>query len=401
MALEKYYPDARNCMRCGYCRDIVAPGSMGSPIRDPFGIDGVCPVYHEKRFDHYTARGRMQIVWGLLDGFFDYSPALAEHAYTCCGCSACTAVCWADAEKRGEEGIKTARIMRAMRQDVVDMGLGPPEPLKARDALIDAQGNPFGKPKAERSNWAKGLGLPQKGELVFWAGCYAAYEYPEVAQAVVKTLRAAGSDVACLGDKEGCCGMLELWDGNRAKAKERAESNVKALAEAGAKRLVVSCAECYDIFKNDYPELVGALPFDVVHTSQLFAQLLDEGKLKLGKPVNKKVTYHDACYLSRHNGIYEEPRKLLSSIPGLELVETRRKEKYALCCGSGADMLTTAFPDVGLAIAKRRAEELKEAADIVVTGCPRCLRNIAEGAKAQSLDLTARDLAVVLAEALP
>ncbi|MEE8174015.1 MAG: (Fe-S)-binding protein, partial [Dehalococcoidia bacterium] len=104
---------------------------MGSPIRDPFGIDGVCPVYHEKRFDHYTARGRMQIVWGLLDGFFDYSPALAEHAYTCCGCSACTAVCWADAEKRGEEGIKTARIMRAMRQDVVDMGLGPPEPLKA------------------------------------------------------------------------------------------------------------------------------------------------------------------------------------------------------------------------------------------------------------------------------
>jgi len=175
--------------------------------------------------------------------------------------------------------------------------------------------------------------------------------------------------------------------------------NFEAIKKAGAKTVVVSCAEGYRTLKIDYPALFGELPFKVVHISEFLEQLIDKGKLKFNK-LDGKVTYHDPCFLGRHSKVYNAPRKVIRSIPGVKLVEMERNGQWAYCCGSGAGAVADAYPDFTMWTARQRITEAKKAANTIVTACPRCIETLKSAAKEDGSKMTVLDLTVFAAKAV-
>lgn len=381
--LEKYAANVKACSRCGMC--IV--GEAGY----------VCPVQqHTGGFDQYVARGRNQIAKAILNGNLEYTKELADSAYTCLGCNSCHAQCTRMDMRTGKSGyIDETKIQYALRVDLCKAGYEPAA-LQEIDAAIDRTGNPFGEDAAKRAAWADGL--PAKGETVYFAGCYAAYRNPKIAKATVAILKAGGIDVAYLGEAENCCGVPQLADGNRELAEKLILKNVEALKQAGAKRVITSCAGCYHALKSEYPEIVGELPFEVVHSSEVIAGLVKDGKITLSENIAKKVTYHDPCHLGRHEGVYDEPREILSAISGVELVEMPRSKANAWCCGGGS-IVSTAFPALsGDIAADRVAEAAATEAELLVSACPSCESNLMPGARKAKMKVY--DLNVLVAEAM-
>lgn len=383
--LEKYKAQVNACSRCGMC--IV--GEAGY----------VCPVQqHTGGFDQYVARGRNQIAKAILNKEIGYSKELADSAYTCLGCDSCHTQCTRMDMKTGQSGyIHETKIQEALRVDLYKAGFQPAA-LKEVDQAIEESYNPFGAEPGKRNGWAEGLDLPEEGDTVYFAGCYAAYRNPKIAKATVAILKKAGIDVAYLGEKEWCCGVPQLADGNRELAEKIIMHNVEMLKKAGAKRVITSCAGCFHALKSEYPEIIGELPFEVVHSSEVFAQLIEEGKLKPENSLDEKVTYHDPCHLGRHEGVFEQPRRVIEAIPGMDLVEMKRNKKNAWCCGGGS-VVSTAFPELTSEIAADRAAEAKSTeASTVISCCPSCERILTAEARKNKMKVV--DLAEVLAKSL-
>jgi len=396
MRLEKWALHVWRCFGCLICRDTISYER---------GVYKVCPVYDQMKFDHYCAGGRMKIAKALLEGSLKYSKGLVDNIYTCVGCGSCTEVCAVNPDNPGK-GLDINLIIRAMREDIVNAGLGPPEPLKKRDLRVQKEGNPFGKPAHERSTWAEDLKLSEKGEFLYFPGCYASFENPVMARATTKILKAAGLDIAYLGAKERCCGHILFEDGQRFLAEEHVYHNAGAFTDANVTKAIFSCAGCYDTFKNHYPSVVGKLPFETFHSTQILAELVDVEKIKFHKNVEAKVTYHDPCHLGRHNAVYEEPRKVLQNIPGLKLIEMKRDDlpsnrSKAWCCGGGGGVVPVAFPNLSLKIALTRLDDaIATGADTLITTCPMCLTNLSIAAKVRGVNMKFCDLNVFVAKAM-
>jgi Fe-S oxidoreductase len=237
-------------------------------------------------------------------------------------------------------------------------------------------GNPWGQAPEDRANWAKDLEVKEfvEGtEVLYFPCCYPSYDprLRKVAQATATLLNKAGVDFGILGSKEMCCGESVRKAGNEDLFKRLARENIKAFIENGVKKIVLSSPHCYHTFKNEYPEF--KVNFEVVHISQYLFQLIREGKLKLTKEYGKKVTYHDPCYLGRHNGIYDEPRETLQKVPSLELVEMADAREDSLCCGMGGGRIwmETAkgerFSDL------RLQQAIGVGAEVLATSCPYCI----------------------------
>jgi heterodisulfide reductase subunit D len=352
----------------------------------------VCPIReHDGGFEHDCARGKLTIAQGLLEGQLSYSPELIDLIFADPDCGLCTWVC------NNLPQLDPPAVWRAMRRDIVSAGLGPPEPLQEKDDRVRERHNTFGA-KADRAEWARGLDLAQEGELLYFAGCYAAYTQTEIATATVAILKESGVTLAHLGEQEWCCGVTQFHDGSTAIAEEMARHNVTAIESSGAKSVLTSCAECYKVLKIDYPDLVGELPFEVLHVSEFLAEMVREGSLSLDEGLpEKRVTFHDPCHLGRHGNVYEQPRSVIEAIPGVELVEMQRHRNYAWCCGYGADMVSCMRPELASQIAGDRMEEARKAgAEAVITACPRCVRGLSRANGA----LTVYDLTVVVAKSL-
>jgi heterodisulfide reductase subunit D len=285
----------------------------------------------------------------------------------------------------------------ALREELYERNAKLPEPLERLDENIRRHHNMFGHEKHSES--IESLGLPSQGEDVFFIGCYTSYLLPKSAKATVEILRAGGIDIAHLGEAERCCGEIPKQEGNKKLFAEMATHNVEAMKRAGAKRVIVSCAHGYRTWKMDYPAVVEDLPFEVVHVSELFAELLDEGKIEFNNEIRKSVTYHDPCFL-RHCNVYDPPRKVLNSISGLELIEMERYGKWSYCCGAGAKISLNCYPDFAAAIGKERILEAKEAADHVVTACPVCFNQLRNTAKRENVEIEVYELPVLVAEAM-
>ncbi len=293
-----------------------------------------------------------------------------EPLWRCLGCYLCHDTC--------PGGIRIAEVVRATRtmapRDEVDR-------LCAHDAIplmwARMMANPALKPN--KLGWLpEGARVAEKGDVLYFVGCLPQYDAMleewelnsvGIARAAVLVMNRLGIEPVVLKE-ERCCGHDLLWTGDTENFERLARLNVEMIKASGAKKVVTTCPECYRTLKLDYPEVVGDTGFEVVHISELLCEALEEGKLKFERQLNRKITYHDSCRLGRHMGIYEEPRKLITAIPGVELVEMERNRAEAACCGMSAWLLC------GEVSKRLQLERLKEArgtgADQLVVGCHKC-----------------------------
>jgi len=301
-------------------------------------------------------------------GLIDFE---SEEIWMCATCRACVQRC--------PRGVEIIDIMRAMRRAIVEFGIaGIPDSLRISIKNISGTGNPLGEPREKRTEWAKELDVKTHTsgtEILYFSCCIPAYDpgIQRVARATASILKKAGVNFGILGTQETCCGESARKAGQESLFKNLARANISAFQETGVKRIVTTSPHCYSTFKNEYPELEGK--FEVAHISQYLAQLITEGGLKFTGKLSKKVTYHDPCYLGRHNGIYDAPRQVLESIPGLELVEMRDNRENSLCCGGGGGRIWMEtrkgerFSDL------RLDQALSTGADVLAVSCPYCMLN--------------------------
>jgi Fe-S oxidoreductase len=239
-------------------------------------------------------------------------------------------------------------------------------------------------------------------DLLLWVGCAGSFDdrNKKVAHSVVKILNAAGVKFSVLGTEEGCCGDSARRIGNEYLYQTLVQTNVEVLKNYGVKKILATCPHCFNTLKNEYPQFGGN--YEVVHHTQFIAGLLESGRLKLSKPVDKVVTYHDSCYLGRANEVYEEPRRILKAIPGLKLVEMERNHIRSFCCGAGGGRMWME-EKLGTRINQLRTDQAVQAkANWVGTACPYCLTMIGDGIKEKGLEesMSAFDLAELVVQAM-
>ena len=334
----------KSCYQCGLC-------------------DTVCPWNRVRNFS------MRKIVREATFGLTDIE---SEDIWRCTTCGKCPQVCPRDV-KQIESGV-------ALRRIATEYGVFPHavQPIRRVSASLSAEGNPLNEDRAKRADWAKGLPVKRftEGmEILYSPGCYLSYDPrgKKIARATVEILNKAGVDFGILGTEESCCGESIRKTGDEAVFKQLARQNIRAFVDNGVKKILVSSPHCYHSFKNEYPEFM--VHFEVVHISQFIFQLIAEGRLKLTKEYGKTVTYHDPCYLGRHNGVYDEPREALKKIPGLELGEMAESRKNSFCCGGGGGRIWMETPRGERFADLRLGQAVDLGAQVLATSCPYCITN--------------------------
>jgi Fe-S oxidoreductase/nitrate reductase gamma subunit len=277
---------------------------------------------------------------------------------------------------------------------------------------IETQGNPWGIGSNRRAEWCEDLAVPRASEgdfeWLFFVGCAGAFDdrQKKVSRAIVKILRAAGVKFAILGDEETCNGETARRLGNEYLFQMQATANVELMNGYGVKKVIAQCPHCLNTIKNEFPQMGGN--FEVVHHSELIARLVAEGKLVPGVAKafeGQLVTFHDPCYLARWNGVADEPRAALASVPGLRVLEMERNREQGFCCGAGGGRMWLE-EKIGTRINQNRVEEasrtLGEKGGVVAVGCPFCLTMLKDGVAELGKEETMRvvDLAEIVADGL-
>ena len=339
---------------------------------------------------------------------------------TCTMCGACDVNC---KSVRDMEVLDTILALRARCAEDGQL----PEAHQETALNIASSHNIYGWPHQQRLSWLPtDAGLDENADTVYFAGCAAAYEYPDIARDTVKILKAGGLSFKVLGDDEYCCGE-PLWrTGQTDEAKKLIERNMAAFKKHGVKTIITSCAECYGAFKNGYPRF-AEMDIKVLHISEVIDALIKDGRLKLGRLPAIKAAYHDPCMLGRQsetyvpwqgvirpyglheppkiwrrgtNGVYDEPRAVLGAIPGVELVEMVRNEENSYCCGAGGGV-SRAFPEFARWTAAERVREAESTgADAVVSCCPFCRSSFESALPDCTRGLRYYDLTELVAQAL-
>lgn len=329
------------CYQCGTC-------------------DTVCPWNRLKQF---SIRNIVrQATFGLpeIEG---------EDIWRCTTCGNCPQKC--------PRGVKQIEVGVSIRRIAAEYGVVP-DSIHTVAASLGAEGNPLGEKREKRADWANGLPVKQftEGmEVLYFPGCYLSYDarMKKVAAATINVLNKAGVDFGILGTKENCCGESIRKTGDAELFKRLAKENIKNFIDAGVKKILVSSPHCYHTFKNEYAQF--KVNFEVVHMTQFIVELIKQGRLKITGEMKKNITYHDPCYLGRHNGIFNEPREVLNSVPGLTLNEMSEMRESSFCCGGGGGGIWMdrkkgeRFSDL------RMQQALDTKADLLVTACPYCIIN--------------------------
>ena len=301
--------------------------------------------------------------------------------WACTTCRACDEVC-------PVENSPMNKIIEIRQASVLMAGDFPEE---ARIALqnIETQSNPWGFAQEQRAQWSEGLGVKTLAEdstveYLFYVGCAGSYDqrYISVSKALVKILQDAKISFAILGNEELCTGDSAKRIGNDYLAQELANTNVATMNRYGVKKIITSCPHCYNTLKNEYPQYGGN--YEVIHHSEFIATMIKTRKLQPVKPGtidSRKITYHDSCYLGRHNQIMNEPREIISHLGNDELIELKRNREDSFCCGAGGGrMWMEERNGIGINVARSR-EIIESGADTVATACPFCMSMLADGLK--------------------
>jgi len=294
-----------------------------------------------------------------------------EDWWLCSTCNTCVSRC--------PRGVGITDILHAVRSIMLEYQYSmAPESLRSAMGSLSGAGNPWGEEREKRADWVQDLDVKtftRDMEFLYFPCCVPAYDpnLGSVARATSTILKKTGADFGILGTKESCCGESVRKAGNQSLFEKLAKSNIDAFNDSGVTELIVSSPHCYTTFKDDYPGLGGN--FKVIHFTQYLASLIREGKLGFTKELNKKVVYHDPCYLGRHNGIYDEPRDVLKSIPGVSLMDEIDSRENSLCCGGGGGRIWMEtrkgerFSDILV------DQAIEQGADILATACPYCILN--------------------------
>ncbi len=426
LELKDYFEDMRRCARCSLCK--WPPLAQMKSWR----FSNNCPSIARYNFHTYSGGGRMALGLALAEGRLDTTTdELLNIVYRCTACGACDSSCKYNAE------LEVLWPIYSTRAHLAGMGYFLPEHSMIIDSLRK-EDNALMKPKADRGRWAEGLGVKdlskgERAEVVYHAGCLYSYdpELSSIARDTVLLLKEAGVDLGIRGNHETCCGSTALQMGFQGEFIKFAESNIDDWNAAGVARVVTSCACGFGVMKSVYPLLGKEMKFEVLHITQYLDELLKQGRLRFSRNFPARVTYHDPCNLGRKseqyvpwkgegkkvlgqfilrepekvvhrgwNGIYEPPRDIIRSVPGIELVEMERIMESSWCCGAGGGVKQT-MNDLALWIASERIEEAESVgSEAIVTACPWCEQNLKDAIKEAGGHLMVYDIVELARQAL-
>lgn len=396
--------DLVTCTECGRCQEQCPAWNTGKPLSPKL-------VIMDLR-EHLFSSSKALLYAGAPESRPESSPIVPnviteDVLWSCTTCGACVEACPVDIEH-----VDTILDMR--RYQVLMESSFPSEAgLMLRN--IENQGDPWGLGVSHRLDWVAALDfeipvidgeIPTEVEYLFWVGCAGALDERarKVTQSIARLLHQAGVTFGVLGPRESCTGDPARRLGNEYLYQMQAQQNIEVLNDSKAKKVIASCPHCFNSLAREYPALGGN--FEVIHHSQLLEHLIKERRLSPVKAFEKKVTYHDPCYLGRHNSVYDEPRGVLDAIPGVDQIEMHRHREKSFCCGAGGSRMWLE-EKIGKRVNLERTDQaLVTGADVVGTACPYCMimlddamkARIAEGAADESKQVL--DIAQILERSL-
>lgn len=396
--------DAFACMECGRCQDACPAFQSDKPLS---------PKMILFNMERHILRDGKKILSKKREDLPTLVPSVHSEGeiWTCTTCGACMHVCPVEIEH-------IPKIV-GLRQSRVLMESKFPAELNAFFRNMETNANPWGIGFSKRADWTEGLEIKliqdhPDAEYLFWVGCAGSYdeEGRKIARAFASLLKKAGIEFAVLGAEEKCCGDSARRLGNEYLFQTQASENIELFAKYNVRKILTICPHGFNTFKNEYPRLLDVLPalgaeakipfksLEVIHHAEFLKRLVREGRLKIKSVSAEVLTYHDPCYLGRHNGIIEEPRALLAALSSKKLIELKNHREHSFCCGAGGGLMWTE-ESLGKRINHLRAEEvIRSGAKCVATSCPFCLTMIRDALKdKQKEDVRVKDIAVLLAEA--
>ncbi|MHC4218879.1 MAG: (Fe-S)-binding protein [Planctomycetota bacterium] len=379
--------DLYTCTECGRCTDHC-PASRTGKVLSPkqLTIDLRDHLYENAGQLIGKPESGVDLVGGVIE---------PEVLWACTTCGACEQEC--------PVLISYVDKIVDLRRHLVQERGEFPAPLQEAFGSMEVTGSPYGVSSDERLVWAEGLEVPLRSEVdapevLFWVGCAAATDEraKAVARAMARLLDLAGVKWAVLGPEEGCTGDVARRAGNEYLSQAMAQQNVEILNGYDTKRIVTACPHCYNTLAHEYPDFGGT--YEVVHHTDELAKLVAEGRLKPARSVEARVVYHDSCYLGRYNDIYESPRDLLNSIPGVTVVEASDSRDRGMCCGAGGGQMFKEEEEGTQRVSAARTRQLLDTgADTIGTACPFCKRMITDALNADDkTDIEQLDLAEIL-----
>jgi Fe-S oxidoreductase len=398
--------DLDACTMCGRCTSVCPAHATGKPL-DPREIVLKSGEVMAATAAHAPG-GRVSPPLGTdseitITANSVFERITAEEVWSCTSCKACDEIC--------PVNIEILDKILDMRRYLSLMESNFPAELGNAYRAMENQGNPWGMNQGDRAAWANDLdvtvldpGQPLTQEYLYWVGCAGSFDdkNKKVTQAMAKLLKRAGIDVAILGPSEVCTGDSARRSGNEYLFQMLATPNVEMLNGMGVKKIITQCPHCFNTLKNEYPQLGGN--YEVIHHTQLLEELIASGQLDMtNASLDDRITYHDSCYLGRHNDVYLAPRKVVGSIKGIQVVEMPRNGTKGMCCGAGGARMWME-ENIGTKVNDERAREaIATGATRVATACPFCYIMLDDGVKGAGKDessVKVGDIAIHLVDAL-
>jgi Fe-S oxidoreductase len=377
--------DGFSCTECGRCQDACPAYATGKVLSPKLVIMGVRDAVLAN--EHAVRAGE------------DASPIIGTHVpeemvWDCVTCGACVQACPVNIEQIDH--------IVDLRRHLVMVESSFPSEAEPMLRDIERQSNPWGHAQADRAKWAEGLGVrilepgDPAPEYLYWVGCATSFDEraKRTAEATATLLRRAGVDFAMLGPREACTGDPARRMGNEYVFQAFAEQNVETLNGAGVRKIIANCPHCFNTLANEYPDFGGH--YEVVHHSELLSRLVAEGRLQPERDTGLKVTYHDSCYLARHNDVLAAPRELVGAVG--EPVEMKRTGRQTFCCGAGGAHMW--MEERGRPINEERVREAAATgADTLAVACPFCTVMLDDGMQSAGEGMRVADVATLLVEA--
>ena len=384
--LNDFAETISHCLKCGACKTAFGPFLT------------ICPSGFKYGFESHFAIGRVEIAKAVLDGRLELNASLMNRIYSCTSCGGCDQQCGHTV------GVFPLQIIEELKREAITKGFIPPS---VRDFLknMSRHGNPFLEDQGKRGEWARGLKVNKYDgqEFLFYVGCVGSFDErgKKISRALSSLLFKADIDFGILGAEETCDGNEVSRVGERGLFEYLAEQNIEIFKNKGVRKIITLSPHAYNAFKKDYTTL-GA-QFDVTHHAQLLNTLVKSGKIKVKRGLKKLVTFHDPCFLGRHNADFDSAREILTAIPHLILTEMEMNRENSFCCGGGGgnfftDILGSSGERSPARVRIRQALETK--AEIIAVACPNCAKMLEDAVKAEGVEerIAVKDISEILQE---